>query len=626
MPSYINIENNLTAGLTVDTTVSPALSSDDWGVDSSTAPNGETTRVLWMNRDEGIHDKHTWIFTTAFTYAGVAIQLQESLTGTLLSSTLEIQIVAGGKSTGWQSNNTSLMFTGTDGNSYRISGSFFLDEIYDDVTYAISQNILPPINHVVVLMMENRSLDNLLGWVYTDQNNQPPHNIPAQEPTSYAGLVKHKYHNQLTPDSPLVYAKNGTDSTVVPSPDPGEEFTQMTQQIFGASTTADMSGFLANYFTQCPGDPNQIMHSYNPAQVPVISQIAQAFAVSDAWYASAPCQTWPNRGFVHTGSSDGHINNDDSEPYDINTIFNLLKDQGISWMVYNNSIAPSLVHVMFPKLWLELDHFADLFDFVTACQQPATAPAGSKLPQYSFIEPNFLNAIPPHDESYHPPHDITPAEQFLAEVYSAIQACPYRDEILFVITFDEHGGCYDHVPPPSGAEAPLPASVSRDGTFDFSRYGVRVPTIVVSSYVTPGTVFRAEGGTPYDHTTILATLRDWLGINQATFEASLPSPRIAAAPTLASVLTETKPQAWPVIKAPATEAKIPDPTEPPNELVMTIVIGEASRRAGTYIGPVGVAALRQAIQTEEQAHAYFAAQPSKPKTRILLPTRFLPLP
>lgn len=626
MPSYINIENNLTAGLAVATTVSPDLSSNDWGVNSSSASSGETTRILWMNRDHGIHDKHTWIFTTAFTYAGVAIQLQESLTGTLLSSKLEIQIVAGSQSTGWQSNDTSLVFTGSDGNSYRIGGTFFLDEIYDDVTYAIGQNILPRINHVVVLMMENRSLDNLLGWVYTDQNNQPLHNIPAQEPTSYAGLVKHEYYNQLTPTSPLVYAKNGTDSTVVPSLDPGELFTQMTQQIFGTSQTADMSGFLANYFTQDETDPNQIMHSYSPAQVPVISQLAKAFAVSDAWYASVPCQTWPNRGFVHTGSSDGHINNDDSEPYDINTIFNLLKDQGISWMVYNNSIAPSLVHIMFPKLWLELDHFADMFDFVTACQQPTTAPASSKLPTYSFIEPSFLNAIPPHDESYHPPHDITPAEQFLAEVYSAIQACHYRDEILFVITFDEHGGCYDHVPPPSGAVAPIPGSVSRDGSFDFSRYGVRVPAIVVSSYVTPGTVFRSEGATPYDHTSILATLRDWLAIDPATFEATLPSPRITAAPTLASVLTETTPQAWPIITAPATEAKVPDPTEPPNELVMSMIIGEASRRAGFYVGTAGAALLRQAILTEAHAHAYFAAQPSKSRTRLLLPTQFSPHP
>ena len=117
----------------------------------------------------------------------------------------------------------------------------------------MATNPLPQINHVVVLMMENRSLDNLLGWLYTDTNNQPPNNIPTQSPTTYAGLVANEYSN-TTSDLGTVYTQNGTTSwppdvapTTVPNPDPGELFDQMTQQIFGSSTTANMSGFLANY-------------------------------------------------------------------------------------------------------------------------------------------------------------------------------------------------------------------------------------------------------------------------------------------------------------------------------------------------------------------------------------------
>ncbi len=245
--------------------------------------------------------------------------------------------------------------------------------------------------------------------------------------------------------------------------------------------------------------------------------------------------------------------------------------------------------------------------FYAACQQPATAPASAKLPQYTFLEPNFLDP----DASYHPPHDIRPAEQFLAHVYGALQACLYRDDIVLVLTFDEHGGCYDHVVPPSGAVAPAPGSVSRDGRFDFSRYGVRVPTLVVSSYVQPGTVFRAAGPTPYDYTSILATVRDWLGIDPRTFSALLPSPRIAAAPTLAAVLTEAAPHAWPVIPAPVTPPSAVDLTAPVDELVLNLVLGEASRRTGRYIGPTGVAVLRQAIRTLADARAFFAVQPSK---------------
>jgi len=114
---------------------------------------------------------------------------------------------------------------------------------------------------------------------------------------------------------------------------------------------------------------------------------------------------------------------------------------------------------------------------------------------------------------YHPPHNICRGETFLAELYNTIRKSPYRDKILLLITFDEHGGCFDHVPPPTGAKPPMPSPVSRDGEFHFDRFGVRVPAIVVSSYVESGTVFRAaDNQIPYDHTSIPATLGDWLSL------------------------------------------------------------------------------------------------------------------
>jgi phospholipase C len=473
-----------------------------------------------------------------------------------------------------------------------------------------ASNPLPPIQHVVVLMMENRSLDNLLGWLYTDTNNQPPNNLPAQSPTSYNGLVPNEYSN-TTSDLGTLYTQNGTTDwppdvapTTVPNPDPGESFDQMTQQIFGTSATANMSGFLANYEGIAGATAGQIMQSYSTDQVPIISTLARSFAVCDAWYASAPCQTWPNRGFVHTGSSDGHINNDDSEPYDINTIFNLLDSQNISWAVYNDTTLPSLVHLMFPKLWMNTRNFMSMDAFYTACQAPAYAPASQKLPTYTFLEPNF-GVIGP-DESYHPPDDVGPAEAFLQKVYAALQGCAYRDDVLFVITFDEHGGCYDHVAPPGGAVAPEPGSVSRTEDFSFNRFGVRVPTILISSYVTPGTVFRAPGGVPYDHTSILATLRDWLGMDASTFTATLPSPRITAAPTLAGVLTETTAQSWPTLNAPRQVRQVNMTGAPANDLHLSILIGAESRRRGGYIGHAEAAELRRTIQTRGDAAAWLA--------------------
>lgn len=170
------------------------------------------------------------------------------------------------------------------------------------------------------------------------------------------------------------------------------------------------------------------------------------------------------------------------------------------------------------------------------------------MPEVGLFEMDYPN-------DYHPPHNICRGEQFLQDVYQNIANSPYRDKILLVITFDEHGGCYDHVAPPNGAVAPFPWPKSRDGRFDFARYGVRVPTIVISSYIQPGTVFRAaQGEQPYDHTSMLATLRDWLSLEGDPTKPFLPSPRIKNAPTLDRVLTldDTNKRDWPTITANCT--------------------------------------------------------------------------
>jgi phospholipase C len=112
-------------------------------------------------------------------------------------------------------------------------------------------------------------------------------------------------------------------------------------------------------------------------------------------------------------------------------------------------------------------------------------------------------------------------------------------QTLLVITYDEHGGCYDHVPPPWGAIVPDTASFPGAQGFRFNRFGVRVPAVVVSPLIEPGTVFRSPTGIPFDHTSILATLRDWLSIPAS---AMLPSQRIKAAPTLEFLLTRDQPR------------------------------------------------------------------------------------
>jgi phospholipase C len=412
------------------------------------------------------------------------------------------------------------------------------------------------IEHIVVCMFENRSFDNLLGWLYDNKTNPPKINIPAKIPPTYEGLTEDTFWNPLeTPSSTdKVYVRKPTSSwpscsnpNAVPTPDPHEEFEHVTHQIFGKvdptpGDKADMSGFLENYATTDAGfeSAGQIMQTYGPDQANVINDLARSFAVCDGWFASVPSQTWPNRGFMHSGSSDGHVNNDGLERYDMPTIFNVLHDQGKSWRVYSGTYIAMLTYYQFMHVGGLRENFHRYEAFEDACSAAVDADPDDKLPAYSFIEPRFVQELWGQPSDYHPPHDIARGEKFLSELYQTIRNCPYRDKILLVILFDEHGGCYDHVPPPTGAIPPQPGPQTPDGKFKFDRFGVRVPAIVVSSYVEPGTVFRgSEGNQPYDHTSILATLRDWLNLASEPSKF-LPSPRIAAAPTLARVLTRQK--------------------------------------------------------------------------------------
>lgn len=493
------------------------------------------------------------------------------------------------------------------------------------------------IEHIVVVMMENRSFDNLLGWLYDDQTDPPPFNIPPQSPTTFEGLSANAFSNELNnfkifASRPPTGWPPANNPCVVPTPDPHEEFDNITFQIFGTSAPApnaqaDMSGFLQNYSTTAAGTAaaGQIMQSFGPKEANVINQLSRSFAVCDHWFASAPSQTWPNRGFVHTGSSDGHINNDDYELYDIQTIFNVLESQGKSWGVFHDTtLIPSLTSgQFFPRLSIFDDHFHLYATFKNLCRADAGAQSSAKLPAYSFVEPRFMPELGlfeiDYPSDYHPPHNVCRGEQFLADVYQAIRNSPYRDKILLVITFDEHGGCYDHVPPPTGAAPPQPQPQSRDGKFDFSRYGVRVPAILISSYVQPGTVFRASPSeAPYDHTSILATLRDWLSLDSDPKNPFLPSPRIKSAPTLDRVLTlsdQNKNTNWPDVSAQCTVGDDDKSLQTPlNDVQKSLIATAIRQNADNPNDPATVISAAQtakSLQTYEHALIFF--HPDAPK-------------
>lgn len=376
-------------------------------------------------------------------------------------------------------------------------------------------------------MLENRSFDCMLGMLYPKS-------------TGFNGLSGDESNPWHKQDGSQQTIPVWTDTTLsppdlcVPDPDPGEKFTDISTQIHG--WTADgppdpnappMSGFVDNYIRQpatTPApDPYATMHYFSPGHVPVISQLARAFGVCDQWHASAPCQTWPNRFFVHTGTAGGYVNNSPTHfPYMMETVFNRLSDAGKAWKIYFHDFPQSAT---LARLWGDL---ATQFRFFEN-EFTQDAAAGT-LPAYSFIEPRYfadtlLNTLP-NDE--HPPHNVAYGEELIATVYNAVRAGPGWPNTLLVVTYDEHGGCYDHVLPPA---ATPPDGLAPDG-FDFGTFGVRVPAVIISPYVKPGSVLRPAGKVPFDHTSIIATLRELHGFAPLTA-------RDAAAPDLISVLDKT---------------------------------------------------------------------------------------
>lgn len=142
MPTSVYVQNDLPSALTVDTTVAPPLKGSYWSDPPGpvNAPGGQQTEVLWMDRDIGITDGDTWVFTSAANVGGTSLLMQEQVTGTALSSTIAIQIAAGGQSTGWQTEGAELQFTAADGNDYQVGGQFVPATDYDNVIYTIFQD------------------------------------------------------------------------------------------------------------------------------------------------------------------------------------------------------------------------------------------------------------------------------------------------------------------------------------------------------------------------------------------------------------------------------------------------------------------------------------------------------
>jgi phospholipase C len=401
---------------------------------------------------------------------------------------------------------------------------------------------LSSIKSIVVLMMENRSLDTWAGWIYAPENVSP-------NGDAFDGLTP-ELGNPPSPGSTEFIPVGRTTNHMNPTPDPGEPYPHVNVQLFEKNPPPDPLpakqnlGFVWDYTNVLhmgcyPTNPATILDGFDPSVVSCTQAIAKQFAICDQWFCSVPTQTWPNRSFVHTGWSNGNLVNFPYDPmlWDVPTIFNVMaRRPGSTWRVYYHDLIFPLVMVQFPQM--QKFGYAKNFHHIDQFLHDA---ASGSLPQYAFIEPRFIaDPIAGPETDAHPPHSAFIGDQFIGEIYNAIVTGPQfkANEVLFIITFDEHGGTYDHVAPFTNA---TPVGVNMETQFTFNRFGVRVPTIVVSPFVKKGSVFNKPAGvpndappstyTPYDHTSILKTIELAYGYPNMTA-------RDNAAPDLGGILTE----------------------------------------------------------------------------------------
>jgi phospholipase C len=394
-----------------------------------------------------------------------------------------------------------------------------------------------PFEHIVVVMMENHSFDNLLGDLA--RSGQPKaHGLHFNR----AGVARN--------------SNPGPDGPVASFPIPTTAQSPVVSQTWNATHTQIDGGLMDGFIRSVNSD--QPMGYWTEEVLPFAYSLARTFTLANRWFCSAPCQTYPNRRFLMAGTAYGDIaTNTESlkdAPPPNGTIFDRLNAYDISWNNYftdlpQTGIIPSVIE-KYPS------NLAPIAQFFVDC-------AAGTLPSVSFVDPEFgvlsdigeplasvpgLEAIASKLETTggdeENPQDMSYGEYWAYQVVNSVLHSPAWPRTLLVYTYDEHGGYYDHVPPPAAiAPDSIPPELGpEDAPGGYDIYGPRVPGIVVSPYSKPNAVTDVL----HDHTSVLATIEskwnlpaltyrdanaktvaDFLDVNQAAF---LEPPTLAEPP------------------------------------------------------------------------------------------------
>jgi phospholipase C len=378
-------------------------------------------------------------------------------------------------------------------------------------------NQLMEIEHFVVLMLENRSFDHMLGYLSLEGGRQDVDGLTGNEVNNYGGKsYKPQRMNSLTTEV-----------------DPCHDWDCVQEQLKSSN-----GGFVKNYAGYVTAHPEIIMNYYNAEDLPVFDHLAHQFCVCDRWFSPIPGPTHPNRAYALAGTSAGIKENFgraqllSGQGWEAKTIFEFLPDE-VTWRYYSHDIAALRFFKKYRSLLVEeIDKIDKFFD---------NAEAGT-LPNVSWIDPDFgIAAYPGAPNDDHPPHDVRHTQNLVSKVYNALinAGNDLWSKTLFVVTYDEHGGFYDHVSPQQWSPA--------DDYDEFKRYGVRVPAFVISPWIGRQTAYGSQShqlqsrDVIFDHTSILKTiLKRFCTPNGGT--PPNMSARVDAANDLSGLLTETQPR------------------------------------------------------------------------------------
>jgi phospholipase C len=357
-----------------------------------------------------------------------------------------------------------------------------------------------PIDHVVVLMQENRSFDTYLGPLHNE--GQPM----AEGPPAGALNPNPTGANQppITPFHKTTYCETAGDLE--------HSWTGTHREIDGGR----MDGFTAANANAQDPTGSRTMGYYDRADLPFYYGLYNTFATGDRYFSSVPGPTFPNRFYLLAGTSFGHIENDLPPPdgFSQKTVFELLDQAHVSWKIYFSEV-PFAAEFSYVR-----NHALGHVEPITSYYLDAAA---GRLPQVSFVDP-ILVGVPAVENDEHPPSNVQLGQSFVAGVVGALERSPNWLSSALFLTYDEHGGYYDHVAPPA---APVPDAIPPmlqpgDTPAAFDSYGVRVPVAVVSPWAKPHSVSHVV----HDHTSILRFIETRFGLPSLTARDAAADPML----------------------------------------------------------------------------------------------------